>query len=50
MLWEQREQSESDGSKLGARKASWELSEAPERFQRPREALVARVASWEQGE
>ena len=29
---------------------SWGLSEAPERFQRPRDALGGREASWDQGE
>ena len=41
MLWEQ-------GSKLGARGASWGLPEAPGRFQGPRDALGAKGASWEQ--
>ena len=39
ILWEQGEQAGSEGSKLGARGASWGLSEAPGRFQRPRDLL-----------
>ena len=50
MLWEQGEQAGSEGSKLGARGASWGLPEAPGRFQGPRHALGARGASWEWGE
>ena len=36
----------SKGSKLGARGASWGLSEVPGRFQGPRDVLGAREASW----
>ena len=49
MLWEQGEQAGSEGSKLGAGGASWGLSEAPGRFQGPRDGLGARGVSWEQG-
>ena len=44
-----QECSGSKGSKLGARRASWGLPEAPGRFQGSRDALGAKGASLEQG-
>ena len=50
MLRGQGEQAGRKGSQLEVRGVSWGLPKAPGKFQGPRYAQGARVASWEQGE